>query len=82
MEEETEAQRGAVICLRSHSKDVQNWEENSDLSSGSVAGRIFKMFNSWYSRAPTNQNRDTCHSTGVGPGGPRWASGTPSGAAP
>lgn len=50
MVEKTKAQRRTVICLRSHSKKVQSWEDNSDLLSWSI-GVIFKMFNRWYSRA-------------------------------
>lgn len=77
MEEETEAHGRTVICLRSQSKDVQSWEEKSDLLSWSVGG-TFKMFDHRYSRAPTNQNRVISQSIKKGPGGPCWASGTPS----
>lgn len=68
MEEKTEAQRGAVTCLRSHSKEVQSWEWNSNLLSWS-AGVMFKMLNCRYSGRRTYQNRDTSHSPATGPGG-------------
>lgn len=68
MEEKTEAQRGAVTCLMSHSKEVQSWEWNSNLLSWS-AGVMFKMLNCRYSRRRTHQNRDTSHSPAAGPGG-------------
>lgn len=68
MEEEIEAQRGAMTCLRSHSKEVQSWERNSNLLSWS-AGPMFKMHKGRYNRRPAHQNRDTSHSPAAGPGG-------------